>query len=461
MSRLKQPRTGRKGSDMTTVDDIFPQLRGKGEDPRTRRYLTPKRILWKNGRVRQAKALLEERSSQITLGDCRPCVMKNATPAASRPGGRAEPVKASVLLDFGIEFHGSLRLLIWKVDSRDGSARLRIRFGESAMEAMTDLGVKNTTNDHANRDFVLTVNRLSGMETNESGFRFVRIDLLDDQASVSIKAVEGVFIFRDIAYKGNFECDDPLINRIWKTAAYTAHLNMQEYLWDGIKRDRLVWIGDMQTEVMTICSVFGYNEVVPKSLDFVRDETPVGQWMNGISSYSLWWLFIQYDWYMALGDLDYLTRQKDYLLALLEVLITMVDEQGSEILPEVRFIDWPNSGNTQAVHAGLQGMLLLALEKGAYLAGRLGNPDLAGQCAATAARMAGHVPDPNGSKQAGAFLVCAGAGRRRPDGPGTAFGRRSPRFFNLPGFLYLDRHGQGRQHRRRAGRPEGILGRHA
>jgi hypothetical protein len=36
---------------------------------------------------------------------------------------------------------------------------------------------------------------------------------------------------------------------------------MQEYLWDGIKRDRLVWIGDMYPEVSTIHAVFDFNEV--------------------------------------------------------------------------------------------------------------------------------------------------------------------------------------------------------
>ena len=52
--------------------------------------------------------------------------------------------------------------------------------------------------------------------------------------------------------------------------SYTVHLNMQEYLWDGIKRDRLVWVGDMHPEVMTIHTVFGENEVVRKSLDFAK-----------------------------------------------------------------------------------------------------------------------------------------------------------------------------------------------
>ena len=83
---------------------------------------------------------------------------------------------------------------------------------------------------------------------------------------------------------------------------------MQNFLWDGIKRDRLVWVGDMYPEVMTILSVFGYNEVVPKSLDLVRDITELPEYMNGISSYSMWWILIQYQWYLNNGDLNYLKK---------------------------------------------------------------------------------------------------------------------------------------------------------
>ena len=93
---------------------------------------------------------------------------------------------------------------------------------------------------------------------------------------------------RDIPYLGTFKSNDERLNKIWETGAYTVHLNMQEYLWDGIKRDRLVWVGDMHPEVMTILAVFGANEVVPKSLDFIAEITPSNEWMNGISSYSMW-----------------------------------------------------------------------------------------------------------------------------------------------------------------------------
>ena len=51
---------------------------------------------------------------------------------------------------------------------------------------------------------------------------------------------------------------------------------------------------------MVIATVFGNHSIVRESLDYVRDRTPLPQWMNGISSYSLWWLLIHADWYARL-----------------------------------------------------------------------------------------------------------------------------------------------------------------
>ncbi|NLK39548.1 MAG: hypothetical protein GX303_04780 [Clostridiales bacterium] len=60
----------------------------------------------------------------------------------------------------------------------------------------------------------------------------------------------------------SFECSDGCLNDIYNTAAYTCHLNMQTMLWDGIKRDRLVWVGDTHPEILAIRILFGNNELV-------------------------------------------------------------------------------------------------------------------------------------------------------------------------------------------------------
>ena len=144
-----------------------------------------------------------------------------------------------ILLDFGFEMQGGIQIVtnIWEHNGNN-TARVRVRFGESAMECMADAapdlrGKKNATNDHAVRDDIHLLSWLGMTEIGNTGFRFVRIDLLDD-IELPIKCVRAKFQYRDLDYLGTFECDDKRLNDIWKTAAYTVQLNMQEYVWDGV-----------------------------------------------------------------------------------------------------------------------------------------------------------------------------------------------------------------------------------
>jgi alpha-L-rhamnosidase len=215
-------------------------------------------------------------------------------------------------------------------------------------------------------------------------------------------------LYRDLPYLGSFRSSDERLNRIWTTGAYTAHLNMQDYLWDGIKRDRLVWIGDMHPETQTITAVFGSPDVVPKSLDLVRDATPLPGWMNGINSYSMWWVMIQHAHYRHTGDLAYLKKQQTYLTGLLESLMTHIDAENRETLPGGRFLDWPTHGDTVAIHAGLQSLLVLSLEAGAEMSQALGDEPLRAKCVDAVTRLRKHVPERGKTKQAAALMALAG-----------------------------------------------------
>ncbi|MBQ8407476.1 MAG: alpha-L-rhamnosidase [Clostridia bacterium] len=384
---------------MAKVHEIFGALNYNDTDPRTRRYIEPKRVIYTQGSVGGTDVLLKGCPNQIVFHPESDFHMTN------KPG----QTHAGVLIDFGIEFAGCLRLLVRGVRGPEtNKVTIRVRLGESAMEALTPIGVKNTTNDHANRDMVMSVSGMSANETNESGFRFAYIELLDEDASISFHGIKGVFCYRDLEYKGSFECSDERLNKIWQVAAYTVHLNMQEYLWDGIKRDRLVWIGDMHTEVQTVLSVFGNQRIIKDSLDLTRDDTPVELWMNNIPTYSLWWLLMHHDLYRQTGDLAYLMEQKEYMIALTKRILPLVNEDGSENTPEHRFLDWPNSTNPEAKHAGIHAMLKMTFESCADMLRVFGEEELAAQCEAQAAKMQKFLPDPNGSKQAAALLSLAG-----------------------------------------------------
>jgi hypothetical protein len=231
--------------------------------------------------------------------------------------------------------------------------------------------------------------------------------LIDKNSYVELKSVRAVFIYRPLEYKGSFQCSDERLNRIWQTGAYTVHLNMQDYLWDGIKRDRLVWVGDMHPETMTINTVFGYNDIVPTSLDLIRDETPLPNWMNRISSYSMWWILIHHTWYQYHGNLDYLQQQREYLVGLLNLLMENIGPDNSEQLSGARFLDWPSSENPEAIHAGLHSLMIMSLNAGAELCQALKETQTQQRCLAAVEKLNRYIPDAANSKQAAALMVLA------------------------------------------------------
>jgi alpha-L-rhamnosidase len=361
--------------------------------------IDPVRIVWQSDKgVSHAATLLAPHAGQPVLEAPRPPCSLEAT--ADSAGG--------VLLDFGREIQGHVQLFTPMTPGKE-PVRARIRFGESASEAMAELGGKqNAGNDHAVRDQVVTLPWLGTQSIGPSGFRFVRIDAVDPGRPVRLTQVRAVLGIRDVPRVGSFRCSDERVTRIWEVGADTVHLCMQDYLWDGIKRDRLVWIGDMHPEVSTINAVFGFNGVVPASLDLTRDVTPVAKWMNGISSYSMWWVLIHEDLWRHHGDRGYLEAQQPYLAALLERLAALVGPDGREKIDGTRFLDWPSSPNKQGVTAGLQGLLVMTLDAGDRLMTELGDGRVAGLCRAAADRARKVVPDANGSKSGAALLALAG-----------------------------------------------------
>lgn len=353
-------------------------------DPRIREFVTPTRIVW------TSPAGVFEPGNLLAQDDSV-CRMEAASGAA-------------VVLDYGRELHGGVRLDVPSTTTGK-RARVRVRFGESVSEAMGE-----PNNDHTIHDFDMYVAWMGHVEIGCTGFRFVRLDLLDDETSIDLRSAPAVYLHRDSKRLGSFTCSDPRLNEVWEIGARTVHLCMQDQLWDAVKRDRLAWIGDIHPETRVISAVFGQDPLVQESLDYVRDRTPLPGWMNGVSSYSLWWIITQHDWYRYHGDRAYLSEQKDYLTGLLERLDHFVDEQGFEKLDGWRFLEWPTAEDQEAIAAGLQALLSIAYDRAEALLEELQEEDLARHAREMAAKTAACRRPSGPTKQANALLALAGMG---------------------------------------------------
>ncbi len=242
-----------------------------------------------------------------------------------------------VVLDFGKEICGSFRIL---VRNSTGDKKVRIVYGESVSEAMSKIGEKGATNDHIVRDYEYFIPNWSDTTFTNSGFRFVKIECLG-QTSIEIKHAVVVPTIFSKPFKGKFVCDDKVINKIFSTAAYTLRLCVQNgYIWDGIKRDRLVWIGDMNPETLSSNCLFGELKEVENTLTFAKEQSPLPLWMNNFPTYSLWWIVCLKDYYFQNKNHGYLLEQKEYLKGLVKQLLAFVDDKG-HTLYDFNFIDWP------------------------------------------------------------------------------------------------------------------------
>ena len=375
-------------------------------DELTRVFISPVRVMWKSDDtgelIKNSEVLLKPGNSQSDMSRITQFCSITSTDSDT----------SSILLDYGKELHGGLQLVMGGSSRREPSL-VRIRFGESVGEANSDTYNSDwlmgfSTDDHAKRDIVMEIPRSGLIEIGNTGFRFVRIDLLQPNTTINLKEARAILRYRDIPYLGSFKSSNPRLDSIWLTGAYTTHLNMQEFLWDGIKRDRLVWLGDFHPELKTINTVFGYNEVVPNSLDLACEQYPLPQWMNGMSSYSMWYLIIHYDWYMQNGDLGYLKKHRDYIVGLIDLIDSKIADDGTETLSPFRFLDWPSTPNTEGVEAGYRALLVWALTDARKLCEIFAEPESAATCVSAIEKLNRKIKGHNELKQAAALMARAG-----------------------------------------------------
>ncbi|MFL0565952.1 hypothetical protein ACH0CG_09330 [Microbacterium sp. 179-I 1D1 NHS] len=180
--------------------------------------------------------------------------------------------------------------------------------GESLEEALADSSVGESRLDLDEEEPGVFVSR------HQLGFRFARLSGVR-AADVWVRAA-----VRPAPRRGAFASGDATLNTIWSTGQYTLRLCMQSMLIDGIKRDRMPWVGDHALGVLTNAYGFGDAGVARDTL------TAMGRirhgYINGIADYSLWWVISQGLYQRQFGDREHLERASthfhDFLSGLAE-----------------------------------------------------------------------------------------------------------------------------------------------
>jgi hypothetical protein len=354
-------------------------------DGLVRHILRPQRIVWHNrgkGNLENIDTLLNKR------GNCVISCSQDESPA--------------IVFDFGQELNGGI-MLEFTNKTPSIMVKIRIRFGESVSEVMN-----TPNNDHCIHDVTLDMSVMGRHVFGNTGFRFVRLDFISCDIKVNFGGIKAIALERDIEYKGRFESSDELLNRIWATGTRTVHLCCQDYIYDGIKRDRIVWVGDIHPQMKVIGSVFGGLDIVEKSLDYAFQNTPPNEWMNGVSAYSIWWLITVWDWYFITGKKEWLQSKQKDVETITNQLISHIDKNGKEILGGMRFIDWSIGVDETLIQYGLQALMVLGFKKTKQIFDELGASECSNKCLNILKLLGKQQAPKTTNKQINALRVLAG-----------------------------------------------------
>jgi alpha-L-rhamnosidase len=273
----------------------------------------------------------------------------------------------SVVLDFGRELTGRVEI----VSDSAQPATFTVQMGESESETMKVpyLGVNQ-----------LTIPPHGTGHSSKSAFRYAKIRFLGGARDLKLKAIRVDHIYYPVEYAGSFESSDPILNRIWETGAYTAHLCMQDGVWDASKRDRGRWMGDTDVSGPVIEDVFGDKPLLEDTLDRLLGpdpNQPVDQQVNGIPGYSAFWFTGVADFYRHTGDRLFLEREHTRMLQLLDVVDREFDQRNIYVNKSQvwLYVDWsPDlNGDTPETRRATTLEFLRAYRQAAYLLGEVGD----------------------------------------------------------------------------------------
>lgn len=270
----------------------------------------------------------------------------------------------SIVLDFGRELTGRVEI----VSDSDTPATVTVQMGESESETMKVpfLGVNQMT--------------IPPHETGygpKSAFRYAKIRYVGGGPELRFKSIHVDHIFYPVTYAGSFESSDPLLNRIWETGAYTAHLCMQDGVWDASKRDRGRWMGDTDVSGRVIEDVFGDRPLMEDTLDRLMGPAPVDQHVNGIPGYSSFWFTEVADYYRHTGSKQFLEREHERMVQLLNFVDREFDERNiyANKSKVWLYVDWSPelNGDTPETRRATTLEFYRAYREGAWLLRELGD----------------------------------------------------------------------------------------
>lgn len=297
-----------------------------------------------------------------------------------------ETVGDGTLYDFGCETFGFVKL-----SEVSGNGTISVYYGESREEAL-DIDHCETLDrlsvaDGQLSDLAQNTPVTDGVMLISKAFRFVYVV---PTADVKADGVAMLYEYLPEEEKGSFQCNDELVNRMWKVGVRTLQLTAREFFIDGIKRDRWTWSGDAYQSYLMNYYLFFDSDTVRRTTWQLRGKDPITAHINTIVDYTFYWIIGVADYYLYTGDSDFVRQIYPRMRSLMDYCQSRTDADGMIVGLEGDwvFLDWsPEPMDKHGEVSFEQILYARSLEAMAQCAKIIGNDEENGLYAAQAARM--------------------------------------------------------------------------
>eukprot|EP00986_Skeletonema_menzelii_P013760 scaffold8361_cov136-Skeletonema_menzelii.AAC.2 len=287
-----------------------------------------------------------------------------------------------IMCDFGKEVLGQVRITIVPpselIISSSSSVEppIQLRVGETRAEALNDNG------EHFEQSIDLRADdadNTSWLSSHLLAFRYVRIIVAAD-GTIDADALSVVCLSQEtqidnagsLDFGVNASSVSQVDQKIWDCAAATLNLCIhQNFIVDGIKRDRLPWLGDVVVSLMANAYSFHNTECIRWTLSvlgrcgmeklngstnkYASEEEMDARvqvtesHVNGIVDYSLWFFICHWLYQRYFGDESFLKQEWQLLEIRLINLVELCSDKEKgwfvEHESEWVFIDWTVEGD--------------------------------------------------------------------------------------------------------------------
>ncbi len=348
------------------------------------RAIAPIRVLQVN-RVEKSdeeKGVAQDMEQATRLQPAPPGSVTHKHPALFTVAAQAGNEGVSVVLDFGREVSGFPLIVV----RRSGGGRVDIGYSER-IEADGTINPNRWGGcavHYADR-LLMRAGHQNYETLDHRAFRYMRLDFYDCPEPVEM-LVEMRLSGYPVQMRGDFQCSDAVLQKVWEVGRYTTELCMDDGFMDCPWRERGQWLGDARVEALVAAYTFGDALLARKSLlQYPQSQEPTG-WFRGVfpsdppfdpilPTFCMIWPVALWDYFLLTSDKTLLEAVWPALEKLVVAIRRHINHEGLVAdLPGWVFVDWAKL-DTKGRSTSVNALACDALLHAGKIARALGYPD--------------------------------------------------------------------------------------